>query len=265
MTPGRGWQTSRWRLRWPRRYATQHIQPPGGASPPPAELPRPNPAMNQGASRDHNNTTPQGRTSSGGRSFDNFRLARIHGRSLAGRHRRPRLHPAELHPVHRGRGVPARRHPADQRNLEPDHRDVPGRAGTRRLRRRPHYPVDHHVAPARLHRPAERADRRTADRRAAQARHHAQRRLADGRGRAAHLRLPARSDGEGDLHQVPQDAQPGRVRRLPAERPRRPALARHHRPAGRLRPRPDHRRLPPRRPVRGRRADRRQEGRPRGT
>ena len=36
-------------------------------------------------------------------------------------------------------------------------------------------------------------------------------------------------DGEGNLHQVPQDAQPGRLRRLPAECPRRPALARHHR------------------------------------
>ncbi len=33
----------------------------------------------------------------------------------------------------------------------------------------------------------------------------------------------------------------------------------HHRPARRLRPRPDHRRLPPRRPLRGRRADRRKK------
>ena len=37
------------------------------------------------------------------------------------------------------------------------------------------------------------------------------------------------------------------------------AVAHHHRPAGRLRPRPDHRRLPPRRAVRRRRADRGQE------
>ena len=37
----------------------------------------------------------------------------------------------------------------------------------------------------------------------------------------------------------------------------------HHRPARRLRPRPDHRRLPPRRPLRGRCADRGQEARAR--
>ena len=37
---------------------------------------------------------------------------------------------------------------------------------------------------------------------------------------------------------------------------RRAPVAHHHRPARRLRPWPDHRRLPPRRPVRGGRADR---------
>ncbi len=42
----------------------------------------------------------------------------------------------------------------------------------------------------------------------------------------------------------------------PPERARGPLLAHHHRPAGRLRPRPDHRRLPPRRAVRRGRADR---------
>ena len=42
---------------------------------------------------------------------------------------------------------------------------------------------------------------------------------------------------------------------------RRAQLAHHHRPARRLRPRPDHRRLPPRRPLRRRRADRGEEAR----
>ena len=46
-----------------------------------------------------------------------------------------------------------------------------------------------------------------------------------------------------------------------AGHPRRPQLAHHHRPAGRLRPRPHHRRLPPGRAVRRGPAHRRQAGR----
>ena len=51
-----------------------------------------------------------------------------------------------------------------------------------------------------------------------------------------------------------------RVRRLHRRRPALPQLAHPHRPARRLRPRPDHRRLPPRRALRRRPADRAQAG-----
>ena len=65
--------------------------------------------------------------------------------------------------------------------------------------------------------------------------------------RAQDLRLRARSARRRDVHQVPQDAQRGRVRRLHRRHPALPQLAHPHRAARRLRPRPDHRRLPPRR------------------
>ena len=116
---------------------------------------------------------------------DDGRLAGLRRGPLAGRHRRPRLHPAQLHPVRRAtpRSWPAHRR-APRAIWEQLHRDVPGGARARRLRRRPAHAVDDHRARARLHRPGQRADRRPADRRPAQARDHAQRRLADGRGRA---------------------------------------------------------------------------------
>ena len=78
--------------------------------------------------------------------------------------------------------------------------------------------------------------------------------------RAQDLRLRAGSARRRDVHQVPQDAQRGRVRRLHRRRPALPQLAHPHRPARRLRPRPDHRRLPPRRALRRRPADRAQAG-----
>ena len=52
----------------------------------------------------------------------------------------------------------------------------------------------------------------------------------------------------------------GGLRRLHRRRPALPQLAHPHRPARRLRPRPDHRRLPPRRALRRRPADRAQAG-----
>ena len=60
-----------------------------------------------------------------------------------------------------------------------------------------------------------------------------------------------------DLHQVPQDAQRRRLRRLHGRHQGRPLLGNRHRPARCLRPRPDHRRLSPRRPLRRRLPDRR--------
>ena len=59
-----------------------------------------------------------------------------------------------------------------------------------------------------------------------------------------------------DLHRVPQDPQRRRLRRLHRRRSAPPGAPHHHRPARRLRPRPDHRRLPPRRALRRRPADR---------
>ena len=77
----------------------------------------------------------------------------------------------------------------------------------------------HPRARARLHRQGPRDHRRPADRRAAQARDHAVRRLARGRGEPRVLRLQAGPGARRDLHQVPQDAQRRRVRRLHAGHP----------------------------------------------
>ena len=106
----------------------------------------------------------------------------------------------------------------------------------------------------------QRDHRRPADRRAAEARDHAERRLPPGGQRAQGLRLRARSARRRGVHQVPQDPQRRRVRRLHRRRAPLPQLAHPHRPARRLRPRPDHRRLPPRRALRRRPADRAQAG-----
>ena len=80
----------------------------------------------------------------------------------------------------------------------------------------------HPRARARLHRQGPRDHRRPADRRAAQARDHAVRRLARGRGEPRVLRLQAGPGARRDLHQVPQDAQRRRVRRLHAGHPQGP-------------------------------------------
>jgi len=71
-------------------------------------------------------------------------------------------------------------------------------------------------ARARLHRRGARDHRRPADRRAAQAGDHAVRRLACGRGESRILRVQARPSHRRDLHQVSQDAQRRRIRRLHA-------------------------------------------------
>ena len=117
--------------------------------------------------------------------------------------------------------------------------------------------LEHPRARAGLHRQGERDHRRPADRRAAEARDHAVRRLAGGRGEPRVLRLQARRAHRRDLHQVPQDPQRRRLRRLHRRHQGRPLLGNRHRPARCLRPRPDHRRLSPRRPLRRRLPDRR--------
>ena len=80
------------------------------------------------------------------------------------------------------------------------------------------------------------------------------------RRRAQDLRLRARSARGRGVHEVPQDPQRGGVRRLHRRHPALPQLAHPHRAARRLRPRPDHRRLPARRALRRQPADRAQAG-----
>ena len=99
---------------------------------------------------------------------------------------------------------------------------------------------------ARLHRQGLRDHRRPADRCAAQARDHAL-----GGWRVVEVSLKS-YDFEPDpkvaeiFTQVPQDPQRRRLRRLHARHQEVPQLPHHHRASGQLRPRPHHRRLPPR-------------------
>ena len=69
-----------------------------------------------------------------------------------------------------------------------------------------------------LHRPRQRNHRRTADRSAAPARDHAERRFPDGRQCAENVRLRTRPQRRRGIHQVPQDAQRRRLRRLHGRR-----------------------------------------------
>ena len=172
------------------------------------------------------------------------------------------VHPRQLHALRGRRLLPRRPDRAHRVAVAVRRRPDGRRARARHPRRGPAHPEHHHLArPGPDHAGHPRADRRPADRGPPQARDHAQRRLPDGRERAEGLRLRAGPARRGDLHQVPQDPQPGRLRRLHALDPRRALEPHHHRPARCLRPRPDHRRLPPRGPVRRRPADRGQEGR----
>ena len=167
-------------------------------------------------------------------------------RALAEGDRRPRLHPAELRALRGRRGVPRVRHAAHAGDLGEAERAVRRGAPEGRARRLADPELDHR-ARARLHRPGQRGHRRPADRRAAEARDHAERRLPDGGRRAQGVRLRARSARGRGVHEVPQDAQRRGVRRLHGRHPPVPQLAHPDGPARRVRPRPDHRRLPARR------------------
>ena len=108
-------------------------------------------------------------------------VARIRAGNLAEPRQRPRIHPAQLHPVRRRRRVPAGR---DRAHAGPvAEAAAAARPGAREGRpRRVAGAFRHPRARARLHRQGPRDHRRPADRRAAQARDHAVRRLARGRG-----------------------------------------------------------------------------------
>ena len=153
---------------------------------------------------------------------------------------------------------------AHDRDVGAADRDVPGRARARRPRRRPAHAVDDHVARARLHRPrttsSSSACRRT---RPSSARSCPTAATGWSRRRwrpTASTPDPivgeiftkyrkTHNDGVFDVY--PPDVRAARSAHLITGS------------AGRLRARPDHRRLPPRRPVRRRRADRRQAPGPR--
>ena len=132
----------------------------------------------------------------------------------------------------------------------------PGRAEEGRSGGRRKDPLDTAGAQARLHRPRQRSHRRPADRSAVQARDLPVRRSAHGRSGPEGGRLRGRSAGPRSLHQISQDTQRRRVRRLYARDHAVPEVRHHHRPARCLWPRAHHRRLPPRRTLRRRSAAR---------
>ena len=107
-------------------------------------------------------------------------------------------------------------------------------------------------APGYIDRP-KRGDRRAADRRSPEARDHAGRRVAHGDQRVASVRVRDRSRSAWRSSQ--STARPTTTRSSTRTRPqiRRAALPHHDRLARRLRPRPDHRRLPAGGSVRRRR------------
>ena len=191
------------------------------------------------------------------------RMARIRARKLAEPGQRPRIHPAQLHPLRRRRCLPARRDRAHARHV--GDAAAAARQGTREGHpRRLADSVRHSRARARLHRQGARDHRRAADRRAAEARDHAVRRLARGRGEPRVLRLQAGRASRRNLHQVPQDAQRRRIRRLHAGHQECAVVGHRDRPAGCVRPRPHHRRLSPGGALRRRLPHRRQGAREAG-
>ena len=177
------------------------------------------------------------------------------------RDQRPRLHPAELHAVRRRRRRSWRRRPRARRRSGRGSTSCSSRSARRACstsRRSPASITAH--APGYIDReneiivglqteaPLKRAIMPNGGfRMVAQ--------LAQG------LRLRARPARRRDLHQVPQDAQRRGLRRLHRRHPGLPQFAHPDRAARRLRPRPDHRRLPARGALRRRPADRAQEER----
>ena len=174
----------------------------------------------------------------------------ISTRSLAERSQRSRLHPTQLHSLRRRERLSRRPH-----NPHPRALGKSCRAHGRRTppRRRPRHRcldhLHHHRARPRLHRSRPRTDRRTPNRRPSQARHHALRRHPPRPHPAQDLWTRNGPRGRTRL-QIPQDAQRRRLRRLHRRDEARPPRGHRHRPSRFLRSRQDHRRLPPRAPLR---------------
>ena len=177
------------------------------------------------------------------------------------RDRRPRLHPEERRAARGRRGLPRRRDRAHRRPVGEGEDPARGgnRPGRRPRRRRLGGRLDRQPR-RRIHRPRPRTDRRAPDRRAPETGDHALRRLAHGQERSRGLWFRGPAVVREGVPEPAQDPQRRRLRRLYARGAEVPQVGRHHRPAGRLRPRPHHRRLSPRRALRRRPADRGQEG-----
>ena len=187
-------------------------------------------------------------------------MAQFFRGDLAARHRRARLHFHQRDAVCGRRSVPRRADRADQRRVGKAPALLPRGVEEGRARRGPEDAVVADFARAGLHRSGQRGDRRPANRQAVSPRDHAHGRIQDGRGRAQGGGLRDRSRGARDLHQIPQDAQRCGLRSLHAGDSRVPEIEHHHRPAGRLRARAHHRRLPPRGAVWRGSSDRGEEG-----
>ena len=190
-------------------------------------------------------------------------MGRVQRVPLAEGDQRPSLHPVELHPLRGGRDLPRGGDRPDEADLGDADEAIRRGAKKRRPRHLPDPELDH-GARAGVHRQEQRGHRRASDRGPAQARHHAERRVPDGAERPQGLRPRARPARGGGVHQVPKDPQRGGLRRLHKRHPAMPELARPDRVAGRLRPRPDHRRLPARGPLRSGPPDRAQTAREAG-
>ena len=188
-------------------------------------------------------------------------LGWLRPRSLAARGRRSGLHRPEHPKLSWRRGVPCP-------DLRPNEGRLRGpatvfRRGSEegRARCRCHRPVLHHRASAGLHRSRERGHRRSSDRQALPPCDHAIWRVPHGRARLESRGLRGRSQVREIFTKYRKIAQRRRLRCLYAGDHALPQERHHHRPAGRLRPWPHHRRLPPRGAVRHRPPPRRQEGR----
>ena len=187
--------------------------------------------------------TPKGALQDG--TVEEFRARRV-----AGENRRSGFYPKKLQTVYRRRQISRRPHrphqAADGQAGGPDGR----RAGKGRRfeggHRNGDEPFD--LRP-RLSGQRGRAHRGPADRRAAQAGREPLWRHSHGPQRLRGLRLQALGQNRGRIP-LPHHPQRRRVPGLRARDPRRPPLRPHHRPAGRLRPGPHHRRLPPGGPLR---------------
>ena len=191
-------------------------------------------------------------------------MARLRTRDLAEPGRRPRIHPAQLHPLRRRRRLPAGRDRAHARHV--GDAAAAARQGTREGH--PRRLADSVRASSRT-RPATstrttrsssacRPTRRSSGRSCRSAAGAWSRRAS-----SPTATSPTRARRR-DLHQVPQDAQRRRLRRLHAGHQECAVVGHRDRPAGRLRPRPHHRRLSPGRALRRRLPHRRQGAREAG-